>query len=203
MSKAYRLCKAPSVNIFIGKNRKLFLTHRDQLYDASPVFKAAFEGRFRESSEQKMDLPEEDEDTFKSFVRWLSHQRYEIPPEPKKPRLQVRDPEAREVVRARPQIRHRRPQDHPHDENLQRWGKRDVIVHDGSRIQPPLFRIQAFRRRLADGYVCEAPPSWFNGQAARVCVCGFEKQLEGAGEVIARFCHDGRVEGDPGRSVGR
>lgn len=63
--------------------------------------------------------------------------------------------------------------------------------HSSSECMPPQtprrrVRLRSIRRPGST----EKPPG---------CVCGFEKQLEGAGEVVARFCHDDRVEGDPGR----
>ena len=74
----FRFCDVPTVTIFVGKDKRPFHVHRSLLRETSSFFKAALEGDFRESSEQKMDLPEEDEGSFDVFVQWLYDRRYEI-----------------------------------------------------------------------------------------------------------------------------
>ena len=76
---AYRFWEVPTVTLFVGEDKRPFHVHRSLLCEASSFFKAAFEGNFRETSEQKMDLPEEDEGSFDLFVQWLYDRHYEIP----------------------------------------------------------------------------------------------------------------------------
>lgn len=76
----YRFSNTSTVTLLVGENKAAFHVHLDVLCDASPFFKAAFLGSFRESSEKTMQLPEDDEDTFELFVGWLYCQRYELLP---------------------------------------------------------------------------------------------------------------------------
>ena len=76
-----RFSGVPTVTILVGENSRPFSVHRDQLCEASSFFKAAFEGAFREGSEMKMSLPEEEEHTFDLFIQWLYNRSYEISPE--------------------------------------------------------------------------------------------------------------------------
>lgn len=71
----------PTVTLIVGENKKPFQVHLDLLCEASPIFKAAFSGNFKESSEKTMQLPADDESIFELFVDWLYYQRYEMIPE--------------------------------------------------------------------------------------------------------------------------
>ena len=68
------------VTIFVGKSKRPFYLHLDLLCDASPFFKAAFAGNFKEASEKTMQLPDVRESTFELFADWLYYQRYEMLP---------------------------------------------------------------------------------------------------------------------------
>ena len=75
----YRFCEVPTVTLLVGESKKAFYVHQEQLCEVSPFFKAAFTSEFREGSEKRMDLVEEDEDTFDHFIQWLYSRQYEIP----------------------------------------------------------------------------------------------------------------------------
>lgn len=66
----------PVVTLYVGNDREVFYIHRNLLCNASPVFKAAFAGKFRESSELSMELPDEDVDSLNRLVQWLYTKRY-------------------------------------------------------------------------------------------------------------------------------
>ena len=66
------------VTLYVGKDREVFCIHRNLLCNASPVFRAALIGNFRESSEHSMDLPEEDVGSVNRLVQWLYAKRYEL-----------------------------------------------------------------------------------------------------------------------------
>ncbi|KAM0799089.1 hypothetical protein BDR22DRAFT_822699 [Usnea florida] len=68
------------VTIFVDKSKRPFYLHLDLLCDASPFFKAAFAGNFKEASEKTMQLPDVRENTFELFADWLYYQRYEMLP---------------------------------------------------------------------------------------------------------------------------
>ncbi len=68
----------PVVTLYVGNDREVFCIHRNLLCNASPVFKAALAGNFRESSDLSMDLPEEDLGSVNRLVQWLYTQCYEV-----------------------------------------------------------------------------------------------------------------------------
>ena len=70
----FRFRGVPTVPILVGENSTPFSIHRDQLCEASSFFKAAFQGDFLEGSEMRMSFPEEEENTFELFVKWLYNQ---------------------------------------------------------------------------------------------------------------------------------
>ncbi|KAF6232634.1 hypothetical protein HO173_009073 [Letharia columbiana] len=67
-----------TVTLVVGEAETTFQVHEAELFEASPVFKAAFNSDFRESSERKMNLPEDDPDIFNLMVEWLYSHRYDI-----------------------------------------------------------------------------------------------------------------------------
>lgn len=67
-----------TVTLVVGEAETAFQVHEAELFEASPVFKAAFNSNFRESSERKMNLPEDDPDIFNLMVEWLYSHRYDI-----------------------------------------------------------------------------------------------------------------------------
>lgn len=77
----YRFCEVSTVTLLVGKSKKPFYVHQEQLCEVSSFFKAAFTSSFRESFEKTMDLEEENEDIFDRFVQWLYSQQYEMPGE--------------------------------------------------------------------------------------------------------------------------
>ena len=68
----------PVVTLYVGNDREVFYIHRKLLCNASPVFKAAFAGKFRESSDFSMDLPDEDVGSLNRLVQWLYNNCYEV-----------------------------------------------------------------------------------------------------------------------------
>ncbi|KAK0515912.1 hypothetical protein JMJ35_001946 [Cladonia borealis] len=68
----------PVVTLYVGNDREVFCIHRHLLCNASPVFKAALAGNFRESSELSMNLREEDLDSVNRLVQWLYTKCYEV-----------------------------------------------------------------------------------------------------------------------------
>lgn len=68
----------PVVTLYVGNHRGLFCIHRNLLCNASPVFKAAFAGKSKESCALSMDLPDEDADSVNWLVQWLYNKCYEV-----------------------------------------------------------------------------------------------------------------------------
>ena len=66
------------VTIYVSNDREVFRVHQNLLCNASPVFKAALAGNFRESSDHSMDLPEEDVGSVNRLVQWLYTKRYQL-----------------------------------------------------------------------------------------------------------------------------
>ena len=61
----------PIVTLDVGPAKHTFHVHQELLFKYSPVFKAAFSGACRESSEHRMALPEDDPETVERFMQWL------------------------------------------------------------------------------------------------------------------------------------
>ena len=59
------------MTLYVGADKSVFHVHQNLLFDASPVFKAAFSGNFREASERSMPLPDDDKDLIGSMIKWL------------------------------------------------------------------------------------------------------------------------------------
>ena len=61
----------PIVTLQVGPDKIPFHVHQDILFNTSLVFKAAFSGKFKESSERCMSLPEDDPDAVERMMQWL------------------------------------------------------------------------------------------------------------------------------------
>ncbi len=61
----------PIVTLHVGPDRNTFHVHQEILFKSSPVFKAAFSGACRESSEHRMALPEDDPETVERLMQWM------------------------------------------------------------------------------------------------------------------------------------
>ena len=63
--------KTVCVKVGSGVTHKAFTLHKGLLCHYSAYFEAALNGKFAEAENGKIDLPEEDVDTFERFVFWL------------------------------------------------------------------------------------------------------------------------------------
>ena len=59
------------VTLNVGPDKRTFHVHQELLFKHSPVFKAAFSGECRESSERCIALPEDDPEIVERFMQWL------------------------------------------------------------------------------------------------------------------------------------
>jgi len=59
------------IEVVVGEDASLWAIHKKLLCDQSNFFKAAINGRFREGSEKRVVLKEDDNDAFSLFVQWL------------------------------------------------------------------------------------------------------------------------------------
>lgn len=74
----YRFEGVPVVTFYVGPDKVVFHVHEHLLFDASPVFKAAFSGHFKEASERSMPLPEDDKDSVERMVQWLYTKEFDL-----------------------------------------------------------------------------------------------------------------------------
>ena len=74
----FRFADVATVTLLVGEAKAVFNVHEAVLFEASPVFKAAFASKFREGPERIMVLPEDDKTVFELFVGWLYNRRYHI-----------------------------------------------------------------------------------------------------------------------------
>ena len=68
------------MTLVVGETKTIFHVHEAELFEVSPVFKAAFGSVFKESSERKMILPEDDAELLNLMVEWLYSHHYDLPP---------------------------------------------------------------------------------------------------------------------------
>lgn len=70
-----RLLSGPTVDIFVGSQRRQWTLHRNLLCHYSSYFEAEFQGhevpRAKKSGENRLDLPEDDPRGFALLVKWL------------------------------------------------------------------------------------------------------------------------------------
>lgn len=68
----------PVVTFYVGPAKTVFHVHEHVLFDASPVFQAAFLGSFKEASERTMPLPEDDKESVGRMILWLYTKRLDL-----------------------------------------------------------------------------------------------------------------------------
>jgi hypothetical protein len=61
----------PTVKVFVGKERKLWVLSEEFLCDRVEFFKLMFKSNFKEGHEKEVYLEEDDPETFAKFVDWL------------------------------------------------------------------------------------------------------------------------------------
>lgn len=64
------------IDVFVGKASTLWRIHKKIVLLQSEFFQAALNGSFSEGIENKVVLPEEDNETFALFVQWLYSQTF-------------------------------------------------------------------------------------------------------------------------------
>jgi len=150
------------VTVYVGDVKNEFHIHQNLLCGASTFFDAAFTSKFKEGSEKKMTLPEDDPEVFEAFVQWLYHQYYEIPAS------DLRHEQARYLSQTMQLF----ILADKHGVAKLKNGIIDALVRNAQskRTPPSRFAIHqiyeftppgsGIRVLLADWYACQAPPSW-------------------------------------------
>jgi hypothetical protein len=59
------------VTVHVGSDKTPFIVHKDLLTSSSPYFKAAFEGKFREATDNSVPLVDVTPTQFRRFLDWL------------------------------------------------------------------------------------------------------------------------------------
>ena len=62
--------ESSTVDVIVGEAETKFTVYKTVLSDIASFFKAALEGNFKESSEQKITMPEESPEVFRRFLLW-------------------------------------------------------------------------------------------------------------------------------------
>ncbi|KAL8734578.1 MAG: hypothetical protein Q9166_001478 [cf. Caloplaca sp. 2 TL-2023] len=65
-----------AINVFVGTSKKPFIVHRDLLIAKSTFFNAALTGTWKEATEGKIRLTEEDPAIFSTYVLWIYNQNW-------------------------------------------------------------------------------------------------------------------------------
>ena len=74
----YRFEGVPVVTFYVGPDKVVFHVHEHLVFDASPVFKAAFSGNFKEASQRSMSLSDDDKDSVERMVQWLYTKKLDV-----------------------------------------------------------------------------------------------------------------------------
>lgn len=76
----YRYFKppAPTVQVFVGPNRELWILPEDLLCDMLKYFREAFKGNFKEGMEKQIHLVDEEPGTFALLIDWIMDSFYSI-----------------------------------------------------------------------------------------------------------------------------
>ena len=74
----HRFSDVSVVTLYVGPDNVKFYVHENILFDASPVFKAAFSTDFKEASERSMKLPDDDADSVERMIQWLYAKNLEL-----------------------------------------------------------------------------------------------------------------------------
>ncbi|KEQ78320.1 hypothetical protein M438DRAFT_308161 [Aureobasidium pullulans EXF-150] len=69
------------VTLVVGKCENVHTVHKDLLCFYSDYFRAAFNGSFKEATEQKIKLPNVEPEVFETFQVWLYTRRFHLPEE--------------------------------------------------------------------------------------------------------------------------
>ncbi|KAL2041580.1 hypothetical protein N7G274_005962 [Stereocaulon virgatum] len=70
-SAPLKLRDVPVLTLRVGPGHTAYHVHQDLLFDMSKTFKTAFSGKFQESSDRSMDLPDDDVESFEQMARWF------------------------------------------------------------------------------------------------------------------------------------
>lgn len=54
----------------MGEGKRVFIVPKELLYSVSEYFKAALEGNFKEATEQKVELPDDDPEVVERVLLW-------------------------------------------------------------------------------------------------------------------------------------
>lgn len=163
----HRFCEVPTVTIFVGKDRKPFYVHQEQLCEVSSFFKAAFTSGFREASEQTMELVEEDEDTFDRFIQWLYSQQYEMPGEKAEGGGEFMEPLKLFVLGEKYDVSKLK------DLLMTRLFARGKLTGSPPQLAGIAYVYEntptnsKVRKLLADWYACKVSLSWYKGDVAQ------------------------------------
>jgi hypothetical protein len=74
-----RLRDVPVLTLRVGPGKISYHVHQDLLFNTSNVFKTAFSGKFLESSDRSMDLPDDDVESVEQMAHWLYTKDLAIP----------------------------------------------------------------------------------------------------------------------------
>lgn len=77
-SDQIRLVNEPIAIIKVGLPPQSFQVHKSFLCQASPFFRAALEGSFKESADSVVHLPQDKPGTFERFLSWVYWKEYDV-----------------------------------------------------------------------------------------------------------------------------
>jgi len=64
------LLHGSAASLVVGEEKRVFIVPKELLYSVSEYFKAALEGNFKEATEQKVELPDDDPEVIERVLLW-------------------------------------------------------------------------------------------------------------------------------------
>ena len=159
----------------VGESKTPFHVHEAELFKVSPVFKAAFSSAFKEGSDRKMTLPDDDAEIFNLLVEWLYCHNYNAPlptGDDIKDAGRFMEPMRLYVLADKYGVTSLK--------NLISEKTFDAMKQNGGTLGPSTDTIayvyqnvpstSGIRKLLADLHACNMIPDWYHNTKARECL---------------------------------
>ena len=177
-----------TVTLVVGETQTPFQVHEADLFTSSPVFKAAFSPTFKEGSDRKMTLPDEDAELFNLLVEWLYTHNYNIPQrtgDKSKDAGRFMEPVRLYVLADKYGVTSLKNLIAKNIfDAMKQHGMTDVDVDTVAYVYQNVPGISGIRKLLADFYACYIYPDWYETTKTRECL---QNNPEFAADVMLRL----------------
>lgn len=176
------------MTLVVGETKTPFHVHEADLFEASPVFKAAFSSTFKESLDRKMSLPDDDAELFNLLVEWLYSYNYNIPQrtgDKIKDAGRFMEPMRLYVLANKYGVTSLKNLIAKTIFNaMKQHGLTEVNVDTVAYVYQNVPGVSGIRKLLADFHACYIKPNWYENTEARECL---RNNPEFAADVMLRL----------------